>query len=195
MVRYYGGLRHLIYQSFHHPSPLSPSHPRKGLFPPPLRNLLSHADDLVYQWERHVYLMKRKLWFASTDMEVSSSIFLKHYLPSCYGFISVAVANSLTKKKVKEEMIYLACNSRLQFVFSDISKQELEQLATSSLQPRAKQIKAPLVAAQLATSYLHSDTVQGPAHKMVLPILGWVFPFQLATHTTYNPHSMAYRSS
>lgn len=56
------------------------------------------TDDLLYQWEHYVYLTKRKLWVASTDLGASPSIFRKCYLTSCYGFISIAVANSLTKQ-------------------------------------------------------------------------------------------------
>lgn len=93
-----GGLGRLSYWSFYHSFPLSPSHPRKGLFPPPWRSLLPRTDDLLYQWEHYVYLTKRKLWVASTDLGASPSIFRKCYLTSCYGFISIAVANSLTKQ-------------------------------------------------------------------------------------------------
>lgn len=102
-------------------------------------------------------------------------------LPHCPGFISAAVANTVTQSSTREGVAF-----RLPIPGCTPSfrkpRQERTQAAShtaSTVKSRERSLHFPFLLACCSFKFLQSYVVPGRGHKMVTPTIAWVLPQQL----------------
>lgn len=125
-------------------------------------------EDSHWAKDREKHLSPEKWWCQNLTLGKHLSI------------ISVTMKKNALKKKLKKERVYSAYSYKLQFLIDHKYRQQLE---VSHVIPTAKRDNDRHVVCLHACAQLYWPTLtqfrSKPSYEIVLPLVGWVFSYQL----------------